>query len=483
MEGGVGAREPVQPEVSWPELMAAASLAADTGMGEPLETGLGTCLVALELGRRLGLDEAELRRTYHLALLQHIGCTTASEEAAEVTGDELLMRQHSSTLDFSDQREMFVFMLAPRRACQPRGGAPPGPRSCTRRWTQAARLDDRRVRGRSAARHALWLRPALQVGPRHRLRELGRFRLPRQDRRRGDPRADPGRAGRHAGRQRGAPHGGRRRRGTRSRSARTFPGPGGRRRVPARPCTDPRTARLGGVAVGRGHRGGAGARFDAAGHRRRHRPGRAGRLRRPEVALPRRSLPGRCRPRRGGRQSPPPSGARGDSSPPGRLRARPRPGRRLLRGVEQPAEAEAARAGTGAAPSRTTPTRSWPVPRSCGPSPRSPPATTRGWTGAATSAALPGQHSACPRGSWPRRTSTRRSASLAPTGRHSTPTRSQTISWRSATQDGWTGSRSTRSSRRRAAGRCAALPTSPLGRSRSCSTWRGVAPCARSPAR
>jgi hypothetical protein len=56
--------------VSWPELMAATSLAADTGMGLPLETGLATCLVAVELAGRLGLDRSELRRTYHLALLE-----------------------------------------------------------------------------------------------------------------------------------------------------------------------------------------------------------------------------------------------------------------------------------------------------------------------------------------------------------------------------------------------------------------------------
>jgi HD-GYP domain-containing protein (c-di-GMP phosphodiesterase class II) len=98
--------------VSWPELMAAASLAADTGMGLPLETGLATCLVAVELGRRLGLDGAEMRRTHQLALLQHIGCTTANTEIAEVMGDELVMRTHASLLDFSDQRAMFRFLLA-----------------------------------------------------------------------------------------------------------------------------------------------------------------------------------------------------------------------------------------------------------------------------------------------------------------------------------------------------------------------------------
>ncbi len=101
-----------QVAVTWPELIAATSLAADTGMALPLETGLATCLVSVALGRSLGLGEDELSRTYHLALLQHIGCTAAASEVAEVVGDELLMREHARLLDFSNQREMFGFMLA-----------------------------------------------------------------------------------------------------------------------------------------------------------------------------------------------------------------------------------------------------------------------------------------------------------------------------------------------------------------------------------
>ena len=113
-----------RPVVSWPELMAATSLAADTGMGLPLETGLATCLVAVKLARSLRLDESELRRTYHLALLEHIGCTTASEEVASVVGDELVMRQYAATLDFSNQREMFRFMLAHVARANPVAGRP-----------------------------------------------------------------------------------------------------------------------------------------------------------------------------------------------------------------------------------------------------------------------------------------------------------------------------------------------------------------------
>ncbi len=81
-------------------------------MGLPLETGLGTCLVSMRLGERLGLEPGELRRTYHLSLLQHIGCTSASATVAEVVGDEILMREHASIVDFSDHRQMLRFMLS-----------------------------------------------------------------------------------------------------------------------------------------------------------------------------------------------------------------------------------------------------------------------------------------------------------------------------------------------------------------------------------
>ncbi len=47
--GGAG------PAVSWPELMAAMSLACDTAMALPLETGLASCLVAMRLARAAGL--------------------------------------------------------------------------------------------------------------------------------------------------------------------------------------------------------------------------------------------------------------------------------------------------------------------------------------------------------------------------------------------------------------------------------------------
>jgi HD-GYP domain-containing protein (c-di-GMP phosphodiesterase class II) len=92
--------------------MAATSLAADTGMAMPLETGLATCLVAVRLARAMQLTDQQTQRIYHLALLEHIGCTAATREVSDVVGDELLMREYAALLDFSDRRERFSFMLA-----------------------------------------------------------------------------------------------------------------------------------------------------------------------------------------------------------------------------------------------------------------------------------------------------------------------------------------------------------------------------------
>jgi len=72
------------------ELMAAISLATDLGMAQPLESGLATCLATTVLAARLGLEPAHRQRAYHLSLLQHIGCTAASAQIADVVGDEMV---------------------------------------------------------------------------------------------------------------------------------------------------------------------------------------------------------------------------------------------------------------------------------------------------------------------------------------------------------------------------------------------------------
>src|SRR5256714_13410262 len=98
--------------VRWSELRSAISFATAFGMAQPMESGLATCLVATALAARLGLDLPARQRTYHLSLLQHIGCTAASTQIAEVMGDEMVMRAYARTLDFADKRAMFAFLLS-----------------------------------------------------------------------------------------------------------------------------------------------------------------------------------------------------------------------------------------------------------------------------------------------------------------------------------------------------------------------------------
>jgi HD-GYP domain-containing protein (c-di-GMP phosphodiesterase class II) len=71
------------------ELLAALSLALDLGLGQPMENFLRTCLLAVRLGRLLGVSAEDLHDIYYLALIQHLGCTAYADETAAIFGDDL----------------------------------------------------------------------------------------------------------------------------------------------------------------------------------------------------------------------------------------------------------------------------------------------------------------------------------------------------------------------------------------------------------
>jgi putative nucleotidyltransferase with HDIG domain len=70
------------------ELIAALSLATDLGLGQPMAHGLRTCLIAISLGRALGLPERQLADTYYTTLLRFVGCTSDSHELMDLAGGE-----------------------------------------------------------------------------------------------------------------------------------------------------------------------------------------------------------------------------------------------------------------------------------------------------------------------------------------------------------------------------------------------------------
>lgn len=81
------------------ELMAALSMATDLGMGQPLETALCSCVVAMRLGEALRLDGETLRDVYYHALLRYIGCNADTYALAALVGDELALRRDFAAID------------------------------------------------------------------------------------------------------------------------------------------------------------------------------------------------------------------------------------------------------------------------------------------------------------------------------------------------------------------------------------------------
>jgi HD-GYP domain-containing protein (c-di-GMP phosphodiesterase class II)/DNA-binding CsgD family transcriptional regulator len=62
-------------------------------MGQPLEQALRTCLIAITIGDRLGLEAEQLTDVFYVALLRFLGCTAdAHDMAAMVGGDEIAIR-------------------------------------------------------------------------------------------------------------------------------------------------------------------------------------------------------------------------------------------------------------------------------------------------------------------------------------------------------------------------------------------------------
>jgi HD-GYP domain-containing protein (c-di-GMP phosphodiesterase class II) len=102
----VGAPAP-SPPVRRAELLAALSLAADLGMGRPLESALRTAIVSIRLGAAAGFAPRDLKDVYQVALLRHTGCTAeATAAAAALGGDELAGRRWLALVDEGRRRDV-----------------------------------------------------------------------------------------------------------------------------------------------------------------------------------------------------------------------------------------------------------------------------------------------------------------------------------------------------------------------------------------
>src|SRR6266849_9125944 len=96
------------------EAAGAMSLATDLAMGQSLEHGLRTAMLALRLAQAMGLAEDEQVTVFYTGVLHFAGCTAESEIDAQFFGDEIAARPQMLSAMMGSRRELI--MMAARVA-------------------------------------------------------------------------------------------------------------------------------------------------------------------------------------------------------------------------------------------------------------------------------------------------------------------------------------------------------------------------------
>jgi len=95
------------------------ALAQDNAFGQPLESQLRSCLIAMWLCDEAGF-ERDLRETiYWVALLRYVGCTGHAHEVATLFGDEIAIRAQTLVHDAANPAEVMQDVLAFATAGRP----------------------------------------------------------------------------------------------------------------------------------------------------------------------------------------------------------------------------------------------------------------------------------------------------------------------------------------------------------------------------
>lgn len=98
------------PPLRLAELVATLSIATDLGTGHPMERSLRACLLALQLGRALGCDEATLADCYYVALLRYAGCAADARHRAALFGDEIALGPEIDMVELWQLEPMLAFL-------------------------------------------------------------------------------------------------------------------------------------------------------------------------------------------------------------------------------------------------------------------------------------------------------------------------------------------------------------------------------------
>ncbi len=102
---------PARARVTLAELLAVLSLAADLGMGQPMEHVLRQCLIALRLADRLGVEPDEREVVYYTALIAWVGCHIDAYEQAKWFGDDTALKTDFRHADFATPASRPLFIL------------------------------------------------------------------------------------------------------------------------------------------------------------------------------------------------------------------------------------------------------------------------------------------------------------------------------------------------------------------------------------
>ncbi len=93
------------------EAAGVMSLATDLAMGQPLEHGLRTAIMALRLAESMGLDEDEQVTVFYTGVLHFAGCTAESEIDAQFFGDEMSARPQMLAAMMGSRRELIAMAM------------------------------------------------------------------------------------------------------------------------------------------------------------------------------------------------------------------------------------------------------------------------------------------------------------------------------------------------------------------------------------
>lgn len=104
-------------------ILGGLSGAMDLGSGSPLDESLVRCVVTVRLARALGCSDDEVRAALYASLLEHLGCTAYSHEAARLFGDDISVVRASFVADLDRPAQVLRTFVPAVSAASDRGRA------------------------------------------------------------------------------------------------------------------------------------------------------------------------------------------------------------------------------------------------------------------------------------------------------------------------------------------------------------------------